>query len=390
MFIEINNATRHFFSTVAIVLSCGLTLIAHAQQPVDNATESAEPLLIPTISAADYEAALLTGENITFNNTPIPDSLRSLVTKTFSDTVNNTVNSNTSVTPQIIQGINASRNEYPEFVLMLIQQNGEFIPICGGTLIDDRKVLTAGHCSTFSGPYLFIPNFYSFNDFSAEIPPDRLFSAASRAIHPSFVSTPTRIDYDVAVFTLTRSANTAQATLYDGSSSLSGSNGTVIGVGLLNSATRTTPTTLQEVSTPVVSNSACQTRWGSGVQISSRVMCAGFVGSARGSCSGDSGGPLWVNQSGRRIQAGIVSFGPMDCANNSLLYGGYARISALASFIKTQAPGANFTGSSNATTGGSISGGSSSSNSTGSSTTTPPETETRPPVPAPIYDLLLD
>lgn len=397
MFTDIRKIAGQIFSTTAMLLASSFWLTAYAQQTIENSTEEgstqggsteqAEALLVPAISVADYEAALVTGENIAFNHIPVPDELRPLIAKTFSGSAdNNSVSSNNSVTTQIIQGINAARNEYPEFTLMLVQQGNEFVPVCGGTLIDNRKVLTAGHCSTSSGPYLFIPNFYSFNDFSNGIPSNRLFSTASRAIHPNFISTLTRIDYDVAVFTLTSSANTPQATLYDGTRTLSGSNGTVIGVGLLNSVTRTTPTILQEVSAPVVSNNACQTRWGSNVQISSRVMCAGFIGSARGACNGDSGGPLWVNQSGRRIQAGIVSFGPMDCSNNSSLYGGYARISALASFIKAQAPGADFT-SSNGNGNGSITQPSPTPEPEPSPT---PEPEEITPVITPIYDLLLN
>lgn len=307
----------------------------------------ANDIYVPAISVAEYQNALNTNGNVVFKNTKVPENLKSIAKKTFGESANNNASNEdndkeTLISPHIILGSNSLRGEYPEFTLVLVENNGLFFVLCGATLIDDNKVLTAAHCSDLPNSYHFIPNFYAFSDFSGGIPSNQIFSASSKSIHPNYTATATRIDHDVAVFTLASPASSQTAVLYDQDSALSGTNGTVIGVGLLSSQTEQTPNVLQEVGAPIVSNAACQSAWGSGVQITSTILCAGFTNSDRGSCNGDSGGPLWVTIDDKRIQAGIVSFGPADCANNSQVYSGYARVSALAAFIRQNAPGAAF------------------------------------------------
>ena len=306
-------------------------------------------IYMPAISVSDYEKALQNNESITFKSTKLPDRLKDIAIRTFGSAIKENTNSDndTILSPRIIAGSNASRGEYPEFTQLLVEDSGSLFPICGATLIDNQKVLTAAHCSTEPLNYFFIPNFYAFSDFSSGIPSDEIFFATSRRIHPNFTETNTRIDNDVAVFTLENSASTKRATLYDGEndgrvSALSGFNGTVIGTGLLSSQTGQTPNVLQEVAAPIVSNAVCQAAWGPTIQITSTVICAGFTNSDRGSCNGDSGGPLWATVNGERVQAGVVSFGPVDCSFNSEVFGGYSRVSALASFIRQNAPGASF------------------------------------------------
>jgi len=303
---------------------------------------TAADIYIPAISVSDYQRALKNNEDVVFESTKLPDELKSVALKTFGSSINQNANTDQVISPQIILGSNASRGEYPEFTLLLVENNGSFFPICGATLIDDRKVLTAAHCSVFSNDYFFIPDFYAFSDFQEGVPSSQLFPASSKNIHPDFTETSRRLDHDIAVFTLTKSASSEKAVLYNNSDSLAGFNGTVIGVGLLSSQTQLTPNVLQEVSAPIVSNSVCQSAWGSGVQITSTVICAGFRTSDRGSCNGDSGGPLWATVDEERVQVGIVSFGPVDCSDNSRVYSGYARISELTDFVKQFAPGASF------------------------------------------------
>ena len=318
------------FTTLVLVITIG------------NA--NAGDIFIPAISVSDYERAIQNNENVTFKSTKLPGRLRDIAIRTFGNAIEEDTESNNDIiiSPQIISGTNASRGEYPEFTQLLVEDSGNLFPICGATLIDNRKVLTAGHCSLEPANYFFIPNFYTFSDFDNGIPSNQLFAATSRRVHPNFTETSSRIDHDVAVFTLQNSAFSEQAVLYDGTSTLAGANGTVIGTGLLSSQTGQTPNTLQEVAAPIVSNAVCQNAWGPFIQITSTVICAGFRNSDRGSCNGDSGGPLWTTINGQRFQTGVVSFGPVDCSDNSEVFGGYSRISALTSFIRQNAPGASF------------------------------------------------
>lgn len=318
---------------ILLVITITAVLISNA---------NAGDIYLPSISVSAYKQALKSGENLVFKNAKLPEELRSIALKTLGEGISETTNEDLVISPQIILGSNASRGEYPEFTLLYVESNGKLFPICGATLIDDRKVLTAAHCSNLPNRYFFTPNFYAFSDFTNGIPSSQLFATATKRLHPNFTETSTRIDHDIAVFTLTKSAFTKKAVLYDNPEPLSGAGGEVIGVGLLSSRTEAKPNILQKVSAPIVSNSVCQSAWGFGIQITPTIICAGFRTSDKGSCNGDSGGPLWTTVNGKRFQAGVVSFGPVNCANNSLIYSGYSRISALSSFVRQHAPGAVF------------------------------------------------
>ncbi|PIO28254.1 hypothetical protein AB205_0156490 [Aquarana catesbeiana] len=80
------------------------------------------------------------------------------------------------------------------------------------------------------------------------------------------------------------------------------------------------PGILQQVTVPLISNSACDAMYhiGSGlssseVLVPSDQICAGYKAGNKDSCQGDSGGPLVCQVNGRWYQAGIVSWGD-ECA----------------------------------------------------------------------------
>ena len=282
-------------------------------------------VFVPAISKASLESDSQ-DQNYRLKLRSLPSHLDKLVAKT-KNTAPNT-------SPFIIGGSNASRGEFPEFAQIFIDgQDGFLYAICGGTLITSNKVMTAAHCSLQpTSLYYAIPNFYSFNDSLA----GKFINVSAKKVHPSYNSS--TFDYDIAVLTLSSSVNSPKAKLYAGTTSLTGKTSTVIGTGLLNSSTQTTPTVLRKVNTPVTSNSICNSVFGAGT-ITNRMICAGFTNNGLGACNGDSGGPLWTTINGTRIQIGIVSFGPTVCELPGV-YTAYSRVSALASFIRQRAPNA--------------------------------------------------
>jgi secreted trypsin-like serine protease len=93
------------------------------------------------------------------------------------------------------------------------------------------------------------------------------------------------------------------------------------------------PMDLQEVELPIVSNADCNSvPVYSGLIDDTNMVCAGFTDMAKDACVGDSGGPLMVERNGEFEQVGIVSFGPPVCG---LTYGGYTRVSAFESWIRS-------------------------------------------------------
>lgn len=247
----------------------------------------------------------------------------------------------------IIGGTNAARGEYQEYTLVILTDGfGNITSLCGGSLISANTVLTAAHCAqNAAATYFTIPGFYSFSD---EVLGSDLIQASRVTAHPQYNAT--TIDNDIAVITLSSFSANPVAIVYEGGNDLVGVDGTVIGTGL--SATRPTeiaPDILQEVDAPITSNQACNDAWNrlGGIRpITSNMLCAGFTTDARGTCSGDSGGPIYADFNGRRAIVGTVSFGIGECELNRGTQA-YARTSALSDFIESASPNTVFISSNN-------------------------------------------
>jgi secreted trypsin-like serine protease len=238
--------------------------------------------------------------------------------------------------PFIVGGSETPLGKYPEYaVLWADGLDGYWYAICGASLVDSTKILTAAHC-TYDYPASRLAVIPSFHSFSEDAAYDNLIFANQKVEHPNYDDS-SRGD-DIAILTLKEQVATTKAQIYGGAEQLTGYTATVIGTGRL-SGDGDTPDTLQEVDLPIVSNSQCADAWGASA-ITSAMMCAGGTSSGGiGACSGDSGGPLFVSLYGKRVQAGIVSWGHEDCAVPNY-YDVYARTSALIDFINQNAPSA--------------------------------------------------
>ncbi|ROT79324.1 trypsin [Penaeus vannamei] len=69
-----------------------------------------------------------------------------------------------------------------------------------------------------------------------------------------------------------------------------------------------TPSVLQKVSVPIVSDAECRDAYGQN-DIDDSMICAGVPEGGKDSCQGDSGGPLACSDTGSAYLAGIVSWG---------------------------------------------------------------------------------
>lgn len=244
--------------------------------------------------------------------------------------------------PFIIGGTPVGRNTFPEYTLVIITDGrGNLTGLCGGTLIDSNKVLTAAHCSqNRASTYFLIPGFYSFND---RLEQSDLIQLSSVVDHPNY--TTQGLDFDVAVMTLIRPVPINAAKVAKGSNQLVGEIGTVIGTGL----TATTPAPISPdlllgVDTPIISNEVCSEsflRVSRFDPITKNMLCAGFENSGEGSCSGDSGGPLFVGDGARRAISGVVSFGFATCEAQRAT-SVYARTTSFNDFIRQQSPDTQF------------------------------------------------
>lgn len=209
---------------------------------------------------------------------------------------------------RIVGGHNADIGEWP-WIAALFNGGRQF---CGGSLIDDVHILSAAHCVAHMSSWDVARLTVRLGDYNIKTNSEvrHVEKKVKRVVrHRGFDS---RTLYnDIAILTLDSpvqfNKQIRPICLPSGSSSYAGNTATVIGWGSLRES-GPQPSILQEVNIPIWSNGDCKAKYGPAAPggIVEHMLCAGQAN--RDSCSGDSGGPLMVNN-GRWTQVGVVSWG---------------------------------------------------------------------------------
>ncbi|KAF2367240.1 Serine proteases trypsin domain [Trinorchestia longiramus] len=236
---------------------------------------------------------------------------------------------------RIVGGVATEVNEYP-WQAGLVWPNTRSV-FCGGTLISDRYILTAAHCTDGSNPAdldIMLGAHSTNRDASSAIIVDPI-----RIINHADYGNPS-MDNDIALIEIKPldfsdpDVQVRPACLPDTDVQYVGSQGTVSGWGTLTED-GSQPSALREVTVPVVSNSECKSVYGS--VITSNMLCAGTDAGGKDSCQGDSGGPL-VTPDGENYELiGVVSFGA-GCGQ-AATPGVYARVTEYLDWIEKNTPG---------------------------------------------------
>ncbi|XP_043209740.1 phenoloxidase-activating factor 3-like [Amphibalanus amphitrite] len=255
---------------------------------------------------------------------------------------------------RIVGGNVADLAEYPWLAILGYEVVGtgsvEFN--CGGTLINNRYVLTASHC-VVSLPSDFRLTSVRLGEYNLRTAVDcqvqggrevcadpvQDFGIAQVIAHPDY-NKPNRFWNDIALLRLDRQV---QNSLYVSplclpfgdwrTRDLGNTNLWVAGFGLTQ-AFGDSSDLLMELKVPVVSNDQCaQVFRRQQAVIGPNQMCAGGE-AGRDSCSGDSGGPLMgVNQFGPPYRiVGVVSFGVTRCGTANVP-GVYTRVGQYLNWI---------------------------------------------------------
>lgn len=231
------------------------------------------------------------------------------------------------VTPRIVGGKPANAEEW-KFYTQIVSSNSNR-SFCGASYIGDGYVLTAAHCVDSDSPSQIDVKIggYRYNGT------DGVRADVSQIyIHPSYNKQ--NLSNDIALLKLT-SIPQGVATVEIAKGSLSqyasvGDSLTVAGLGRLSEG-GSSPSVLQEVDVPLISDATCRQAGGSYSSVGDVSFCAGIPEGGIDSCQGDSGGPIVINRSGNITQLGIVSWG-IGCARPGK-YGVYSDIAALQSFV---------------------------------------------------------
>lgn len=265
-------------------------------------------------------------------------------------------------TEMIVGGQPAPDGKYP-WQVRLYSNDSDQIGFCGGSIINDRWILTAAHCLLDTNAVVVG---FGSNDRTktTKIPSEKII------VHPGYANGEKT---DVGLVKLKSPIPDAPAVAIadaaeDSSLLKPGAKATVTGWGaiwdfqafnnamdvmagrrslserkLLNDEELQAPKKLHEVDIEVIDPGECKAVYQS-LQVSAFTVgdteiCATGPSGGKDSCFGDSGGPLVVSdQSAPRgyRQVGIVSWGPQ--CGNPLFPGVYTRVSSFADWIsKTMA-----------------------------------------------------
>lgn len=241
----------------------------------------------------------------------------------------------------------ASQGQYPWMVSLQYYANGRWNHYCGGTLIAKRKVLTAAHCAEA----LPIPEAQSnlrisVGSISPNDPPAIYRFPVKSDVHPGFrVDEPIvyangQSDHgmvnDFAVLTLDQDVPLPAVALIAGNDKNSVISSHAIGLAMGWGVTKEDSTepssTLLYTNLPLVPDNVCSQEY---KPIDASTMCAGNKAGGTDVCTGDSGGPLLIdNGSGQLLEIALVSTG-VGCGRAGF-YGVYAWLGAADAWLNLE------------------------------------------------------
>ncbi|CAG9562854.1 unnamed protein product [Danaus chrysippus] len=200
---------------------------------------------------------------------------------------------------RIVGGEEANIEDYPHQVGFLFQQNNNTY-FCGGFIISEYYILTAGHCSQNVDPTTVVLRAgSSYRNNGTIIPIDEIVA------HPEYDNPP--YDKDVGFIRTTEPmqfSDTMKPVPLVSRNEKCRSKVAISGWGRTSQGAPTIPLRLRDVKVPVVGHSRCKRSYPD--ILTGNMICVGnYILGGKGPCQGDSGGA--VVYEGKAC--GIVSFG---------------------------------------------------------------------------------
>ncbi|KAB0801354.1 hypothetical protein PPYR_05708 [Photinus pyralis] len=214
---------------------------------------------------------------------------------------------------RVIGGSPAPDNAYPYHIAIWRRDwSLKWVYHCGGSIINERHVLTAAHCVSGgqdAANFRIVAGNHKLSDVQQAV-----YAVSEIIIHEDFERF--ALNDDIAILKLNEAITYGVRIQPVGLAEVyppPGTNCTVTGWGLVGYPSYNTPDELQYIQLKTISLDECKARLAPvGVAVSDEQICT-LTKAGEGVCKGDSGGPLVDNASGKQI--GVVSWGPYTCAS---------------------------------------------------------------------------
>jgi len=238
-----------------------------------------------------------------------------------------------SKTSKIVGGKPADKHEYPWMVALLLKSGKE--PFCGGSLITVKHVLTAAHCIIGTARNLQVVLYAHETLMETD---SYRYDVLEVENHKNYAGKVHYLYYDYSILTIDSSSHPSSLMPVclpaDTNTKYEGRLATATGWG----DTLAQPAkVLMEVDLRVISDEVCKDKYPAlrdSIQI-----CA--IAPGKDACSGDSGGPLIVEENGRWTLVGVTSFShPHGSCALPGVPGVYAEVTGVMDWIRKHTSGA--------------------------------------------------
>ena len=236
-----------------------------------------------------------------------------------------TASNSTKAEPQIIGGTTATTGEYPFFTSIIGSSNW----LCGASLVAPDFVLTAGHCADAFKKGAIIGAFRQAKMTTGSVK----VKVVKQILYPGWKSGSHDDVLLLKISPAVTSIKPIQINL-DATLPASGESFEVIGFGL-TANNGPASNALRQAEVTEVPYKSCSNYFGGGI-VATQHICVENANPYRGTCYGDSGGPLLGlgsgSTAGTTMTYGVLSFGGNSCTKGPSVY---TRLSGYTSFLQT-------------------------------------------------------